>query len=334
MAAPSLPKTMRSIIHTQSTQTLAFTKDEPLPELPPNEYLLKNEAAGITNGELMWPRPPEYDRSFPGVEAAGLIVKAPAGGKFKEGDRVYHRVVYPRGGGAREYSTVTEDVLALRPENTTPEEAASVPVSALTAWQGLFEQAGLEPNFDPESHPGKSNRPKILVNGASGGAGNWYVQLAHAAGYHVTATCSTRNISLVRSLGADEVIDYTTTPLSTIPAKLDIIFDNVSHPSSAWHILAPHGKLISIVPPGTFEGFANWKWELEPPEGVSEGVSGKFFVMRADGEILGRVMELIEEGKCRAVVDGVWGLEEFEGAFERVRSGRAVGKVILRVGEE
>ncbi|KAF2163158.1 hypothetical protein M409DRAFT_57821 [Zasmidium cellare ATCC 36951] len=337
MASPSLPATMRAIIHTQSTQTLALSNNEPLPDLPAGEYLLKNEAAGITNGELFWPRPPELDRSYPCVEAAGVIVQAPSRGKFKPGDKVYHRVVYPRGGGAREYSTVTEDVLALRPESISAEEAASIPVSALTAWQGLFEQANLEPNFDTTSHPPKSQRPQIFINGASGGAGNWYVQLAHAAGYYVVATCSTKNIELVRSLGADEVLDYTKTPLAeyfTTHPKYPLVFDNVGGKSllAAWHAVAPGGKLFTIAPPGEISDFVNWKYELEPPndKGVSEGVEGRFFLMRADGAQLGRVTELVEEGRCRGVVDGVWGMGEFEGAFGRVGSGRAVGRVVIR----
>lgn len=332
---------MRAIVHIQSTQSLAFVSDEPIPELPPGDCLMKNEAAALTNGELMWPRPPELDRSYPGVEAAGTIVKGPADGRFRAGDKVYHRVVYPRGGGAREYSTVTEDVLALRPSNITAEEAASIPVSALAAWQGLFEQAALEPNFDATAHPPMCEHARIFINGASGGVGNWYVQLARAAGYHVTATCSTKNVSLIRSLGADEVIDYTQTSLPsyfTKHARFPLVFDNVSGDSlqAAWHAVAPGGRIFTITPPGEFEDFMDWKYELDVPkdEGISEGVSGRFFLMRASGEQLGQITKLVEEGKCRAVVDGVWSMEDLDGAFERVKSGRSVGKVVIRVSEE
>ncbi|KAK4495361.1 hypothetical protein PRZ48_013692 [Zasmidium cellare] len=329
---------MRAIIHVQSTQTLSLSNDEPLPSLPEGEYLLKNEAAGITNGELLWPRPPGLDRSYPCVEAAGVIIKGPSNGKFKAGDKVYHRVAYPRGGGGREYSTVTEEVLALRPRNVTAEEAASIPVSALTAWQGLFEQAGLKPNFNTATHPPKAQRPKIFVNGASSSAGNWFVQLAHAAGYHVAATCSTKNIPLVRSLGADEVVDYTATPLKsyfTTHPKFPLVFDCIG-PKTAWHALAPHGRLYTIAPPGPFSDFASWNWDLPVPEdeGIEEGVHGRFFLMRADGEMLGRITELVEGGRCRGVVDGVWGMGEFEGAFGRAGGGRAVGRVVVRVSEE
>lgn len=332
----TLPQTMRGLVHNQKLQTLAFVKTLPLPSPGPNEILLKVSAAAITRGELDWPRPPELNESCPGCEMAGSVVSAPQGSKFKAGDKVYMRNEYPRPGSAREYSIGLEKELAIRPSNITAEEAAAVPVSALTAWQALFTQAGL-PSPLKQSNGAVANVKKyrVLINGASGAVGLWAVQLAHLAGSTVIGTCTSKNAGMVREMGADEVIDYTETTISEWGKnneKIDVLLDCVGGKSrdDAWHAIKDHGKLFSIVPPPDM----NWQWTYDPPEGVSKSIEGRFFIMEPKGEDLGLITQLIEQGNVRPVVDSVHKLEQYQAAFDRMNSKRAVGKVVLKVDEE
>jgi NADPH:quinone reductase-like Zn-dependent oxidoreductase len=214
MASAALPKTMRGLVHNQKLQTLAFSKALPLPVPKGNEILLKVASTAITNGELDWPRPPELNESFPGTDMSGSVVSAPGSSKFKAGDRVYMRTEYPRAGSAREYSIGLEKELALRPKNIGAEEAAAVPVSALTAWQALFVHAAIPSPMDQSNGVANQKKLRILVNGASGAVGLWMVQLARIAGATVVGTCTSKNADLVRNMGAEEMIDYTQTSIS------------------------------------------------------------------------------------------------------------------------
>ena len=214
MASATLPKTMRGLVHNQKLQTLAFSKSLQLPVPKENEILLKVSSTAITNGELDWPRPPELNESFPGTDMAGSVVSAPESSKFKAGDKVYMRTEYPRAGSAREYSIGLEKELAIRPRTIGADEAAAVPVSALTAWQALFIHAALQSPMDQSKGVTNENRLRILINGASGAVGLWMVQLARIAGATVVGTCTSKNAVLVRNMGADEVIDYSQTSIS------------------------------------------------------------------------------------------------------------------------
>jgi NADPH:quinone reductase-like Zn-dependent oxidoreductase len=331
----SLPMTMRGIVHNQKLQTLAYSKALPLPTAGSNEVLLKVSAAAITRGELDWPRPPELNESFPGVDMAGNVVSAPEGSKFNVGDKVYMRSEYPRAGSAREYSIGLEKELAIRPKNISAEEAAAAPVSALTAWQALFVHAGLPSPLQQTNGADAFKKYRVLVNGASGAVGLWKVQLAHLAGCTVVGTCTSSNAEMVRRMGADEVIDYTQTSISAWSKdneKVDLLLDCVGGKSrdDAWHAIKDHGKLFSIVPPPDM----NWVWTYAAPEGVSSTIIGKFFIMEPNGEHLGLITTLIEQGKVRPIVDSVYKLEEYQKAFDRMNSKRAVGKVVLKIEQE
>ena len=331
----SLPKTMRGLVHDQKLQTLTYSKALSLPTPGPNQILLKVSAAAITRGELDWPRPPELNESFPGVDMAGSVVSAPEGSKFKAGDKVYMRNEYPRAGSAREYSIGLETELATRPKNVSAEDAAAVPVSALTAWQALFVHAGLPSPLQQMNDAAADKKYRVLVNGASGAVGLWEVQLAHLAGCTVIGTCTSSNAETVRGMGADEVIDYTKTSISAWSKnndKVDLLLDCVGGKSrdDAWHAVKNHGKLLSIVPPPDM----NWVWTYDAPEGVSNTIIGKFFIMEPNGEHLGLITRLIEQGKVRPIVDSVYKLEEYQKAFDRMNSKRAVGKIVLKIEQE
>ncbi|KAJ9605587.1 hypothetical protein H2200_010244 [Cladophialophora chaetospira] len=329
---------MRAIIHNQKTQFLTLGTT-PLPTPSPTQYLIKSHAVTLTNGELLWPRPKELTVSTPGVEFVGTVVKAPSpSSKFQPGDEVYGRVQYPQPGAAREYTVSDDTELALRPKNISINDAATIPVSALTAWQAFFEQFNLPPPTTSSTAHNGALQHRILINNASGGVGIFAVQLAKLLNLHVTGTTSLANIPFVSSLGADEVLDYRATNVatwafeSTSTRRFDYVLDCAGGASllQAWHAVKPCGQVRTIVP----DKDMSFKTELERPEGVDSSVQGRFFIMHPSGEQLAEITRLVEAGKLRAVVDSVFRLEEFERAFERVAGGGTRGKVVLRVDEE
>lgn len=337
MAAATLPSEMRALLHNIKDQSLVI-KSVPLPIPSPEQYLVKPLAAAFTVGELLWPRPEELTISSPGVEYVGKVVQSPSTtSKFQPGDRVYARVTYPQSGAARQYTLTTDDEIARTPKNFSIAEAASVPVSALTAWQALFEEFKFKaPTTD--STPSSSTNTRLLITAASGSVGIYAVQLAKLAGLHVVATAGPRNVDFVRSLGADEVLDYTKTDLRTWVAedpshrKFDFAFSLAGGSSldQAWHTVKDNGQLLTIVPPPDF----NWVFDLDTPEGVSSTVKGRFWIMHPSGEQLGTITEFIEAGKLRPLVDSIWEFEDYAKAIERLNSGKTSGKVVLKVNDE
>lgn len=340
---------MRSLLHNQKTQHLSV-ETTPLPSPSPTQYIIKTHATAFTTGELSWPRPDELNISTPGVEFVGEVVKSPASdSKFPPGSEVYGRVQYPQPGAAREYTLSDDDELALRPKNLSVNEAVTIPVSALTAWQALFEEFKLAP-LDLTSSTTGINRldgrgngqdKRILITNASGGVGIWAVQLSKLAGLYVIGTAGPQNLDFVRSLGADEVLDYRSTNIATWAREspstrsVDIVLDCIGGSSleQAWHAVKPGGLILTIVPPPVAEG-EGWKWTLDRPAGVDESVAGRFFIMHPSGTQLAEITTLAEQGKVRAVVDSVYRLDEYEKAFERLASGRARGKIVMRLDDE
>ncbi|KIX97376.1 uncharacterized protein Z520_06828 [Fonsecaea multimorphosa CBS 102226] len=342
MSTIKLPSTMRALLHDQKKQTLSIAST-PLPSPSSTQYLIKPHAVALTTGELLWPRP---GISTPGVEFVAQVVATPSSSsKFKPGDAVYGRVTSPQPGAAREYSVSDDNELSLRPKNLSINEAATVPVSALTAWQALFEQFKLcpPPALDSAARSPaptqQAQQQRILITNASGGVGIWAVQLAKLIGLYVIGTTGPNNIDFVRSLGADEVLDYRTTNIRSWveqdpsgTRKVDFVLDCIGQSSleQAWHAVKPGGQVLTIAPPADMQ----WKFTLDRPEGVDDSITGKFFIMHPDGEQLGKITALAERGKVRAVVDSVFKLDEYEKAFERLASGRTRGKVVLRIDDE
>jgi NADPH:quinone reductase-like Zn-dependent oxidoreductase len=346
MSNTTLASNMRALLHNQKTHSLSIDT-VPLPKPSPTQYLVKSHAVTLTTGELLWPRPEDLTISTPGCEFVATVVQSPSStAKFQPGDKVYGRVQYPQPGGAREYTLSDDDELALRPKNLSINEAATMPMSALTAWQALFEQFKLTPPSTSTSNgdtlsgfqSNGAKQQRILITNASGGVGIWAVQLAKLANLHVTATTGTQNIDFVRSLGADEIIDYRTTNIQTWAEEnpqarnVDFVFDctGLSSLAQAWHAVKPGGQVLTIVPSADMQ----WKFDLETPEGVDESIKGRFFIMHMSGEQLGEITRLAEMGKVKAIVDSVYKLEEFEKAFDRLRGGKTRGKVVLRVDDD
>jgi NADPH:quinone reductase-like Zn-dependent oxidoreductase len=401
---PPIPTQTKALIQDPKTHAISLSTDQ-TPKPTKTQYLIKTHAVGITKGELLWPEPNTLSTPIPGFDFAGTIVQSPSpNAKFKEGDGVYGLTSFSRSGNARDITVAEESEVALSPRGLGWGDAASVPMSGLTAWQALFIHAGLSPVAKDLVNAGK----RVLVVGASGAVGIWAVQLAAWAGcyvvgmlsfsqdgWHVDAKmlcsfsfrilkliasstikvttslslrgealdgrlspmhdeycnltlcsnipfnerqanshshlgiCGTNNVDFVKDLGVDATIDYRKTNLKEyidgkLNQKFDVVLDGVGGSSlkEAWTAVKANSILISIVEPAE---------ALKPDEGVSDGVKGMFFIVEPDGTQLEPLTGLIEEGKIRTVVDGVWSFKDFEKAFEKVESGRARGKVIIDV---
>jgi NADPH:quinone reductase-like Zn-dependent oxidoreductase len=245
------------------------------------------------------------------VEAVGKNVT-----RFKPGDEVFGGA----DGAVAEYVVARKSV-TLKPANISFEQAASVPVAALTALQGLRDKGGIKAG------------QKVLINGASGGVGTFAVQIAKHYGAEVTGVCSTRNVELVRSLGADHVVDYTKDDFTKSSEQYDIIFDNVSNRSLSElrRVLKPSGHLIVVG-----AGKGDWIGPLMPmirAAVVAPFVDQKLdtFLAKLNQDDLKLLGDLMQAGEVTAVIDRRYTLEEAAQAMEYLETGRARGKVIVNV---
>ncbi|MFN2507387.1 MAG: NAD(P)-dependent alcohol dehydrogenase [Chthoniobacterales bacterium] len=247
------------------------------------------------------------------VEAVGKNIT-----QFKPGDAVYGG----RTGAFAEYICVTERSVVLKPDNISFEQAGGVQIAGITALQALRGKAKVQPG------------QRILINGASGGVGTFAVQIGKVLGAHVTGVCSTRNVEMVRSLGADEVIDYTREDFAKLGRQWDAILDNVPNHSLAdcRRVLTPNGKYIMIGGGGPDDGKV-----IGPFGRVIKIMLSKPFVKQEMGmmisdpskEDMTYLRDLMAAGKVTPVIDRTYKLSEIRDAVAYVESGRARGKVAI-----
>jgi NADPH:quinone reductase-like Zn-dependent oxidoreductase len=247
------------------------------------------------------------------VEAVGRNVK-----QFRPGDAVFGDVFGLGSGSFSEYVSVPESALALKPSNVSFEEAAAVPVAAVTALQGLRDQGHIQPG------------QKVLINGASGGVGTFAVQIAKAFGAEVTAVCSTRNLEMARSIGADHVIDYTKEDFTQNGQKYDLILAaNGYHPLSAYkRALTPQGIYVFAggLPAQTFQSLF-----LGPLISKRDGRKMTSVMKRANQKDLLLIRDLLEDGKIKPVIDECYPLCKTVEAFRYFEKGHTRGKVVITV---
>ncbi len=266
---------------------------------------------------LRKPKVPRLGVDYAGtVEAVGKNVT-----QFKAGDEVFGG----KTGAFAEYICARADrSVTLKPANITFEQAASVPIAGITALQGLRDKGHLQPG------------QKVLINGASGGVGTFAVQIAKSFGAEVTGVCSTRNLEMVRSLGADRVIDYTKEDFTKGAERYDVILDNVgTQPLSGFrHALTPKGICVMIGGGGPNDG--EWIGPMGRPVKallLSPFISQKmtmFFaeLTKEDLTVLG---ELMQSGKVKPVIDRAYPLQELPAAIRYLEEGHARGKVVITV---
>ncbi len=250
------------------------------------------------------------------VAAVGRNVK-----QFQQGDEVFGDISGSGWGGFAEYVCVRENVLVSKPANLTFEQAAAVPMAAVTALQGLRDKGRIKPG------------QKVLINGASGGVGTFAVQIAKAFGAEVTAVCSTRNLEMVRALGADHIIDYTQTDFTQNGQSYDLILA-----ANGFHSLADYKRALS--PQGIYvmtggSGAQMFQAILFGPL-VSMTGSKKMgnLLARPNQKDLTFLKELLEAGKVVPVIDRRYPLPEVADALRYLGEGHAKGKVVITVGAE
>jgi NADPH:quinone reductase-like Zn-dependent oxidoreductase len=255
-----------------------------------------------------------------GFDVAGEVVEtASSVTRFKKGDRVFGMLAFRLRGAYAEYVAAGESNLALIPENLDFKDAAAIPLAALTAYQALHYKGKIK------------SGDTVLVNGASGGVGSFAVQIAKAAGTHVTAICGTDNIELVRSLGADTIIDYRKEDFTRQPDKYDIIFDVVGKRTffGIRKCLTRSGRYITTLPnkPADILGFF-----LSPLLALfGYGRKATFINVQPKGSDLAILGLLVQQGKLCPLIDRVYPLEEIREAHAYSETGHARGKIVIRI---
>ena len=320
---------MNAVVQTDyGTADVMELKEVEKPTPGDGEVLVRVLAASLAAGEYYGmrgtPFPIRMYIGFPkpkkdfvvGLDCAGVVESV---GKdvtrFQPGDEVYGECR----GSCAEYAVAKESAVAHKPHNLTFEQAAAVPTSACTALQGLRDHGKVRPG------------QKVLINGASGGVGPFAVQIAKALGAEVTAVCSTRNVEMVRSIGADHVIDYTREDFTRGGPRYDVIMDNVaSHSlSDTRRVLTPQGVHIPS------SGHAGMGWIITAAlTAVFVRQQGSPFVASTTGKDLVTLGELIEAGKVTPVIDRTYALRDAPEAFRYLDQGHARGKVVISVEHE
>jgi alcohol dehydrogenase len=269
-----------------------------------------------------------------GNDLAGVVVRVGSRvQRFKRGDEVYARPDQDRIGTFAEFISIKEDAVASKPKELTMEEAASIPLVGLTAWQALIERANLKAG------------QKVLVHAGSGGVGTFAIQLAKHVGALVATTTSTANLDWVKRLGADIVIDYRKDDFETLLHDYDVVLDTLGGETleKSLRVLKPGGKLVSLSgpPDPDFAKDIGSTWILRlvmrllsyriRQKAKRHQVSYSFLFMRASGDQLREIASLIDSGIIRPVVDRVFPFASTKEALVYVETGRAKGKVVVKV---
>jgi len=312
--------------------------EAPEPDVRENDVLVQIHAssvnlldAKIRDGEFKLILPYRFPMIL-GNDVAGVVVRVGSKSRrFKPGDEVYARPAKDRIGTFTEFIAVNEADVAMKPKNLTMEEAASMPLVALTAWQTLVERANLKKG------------QKVLIHAGSGGVGTIAIQLARHIGATVATTTSTANVDLVRSLGADVVVDYKKDDFENVLQGYDVVLNSLGKDTleKSLRVLKLGGKLISISgpPDPEFARESGSGWLLQQAmrllsfsirrKSKRHRVSYSFLFMKPSGTQLEQIASLIETGTIRPVVDRVFPFEKTNEALAYVETGRARGKVVI-----
>lgn len=312
----------------------------PDPELRENDVLVQIHAAGVNPMDSKI-RDGEFKLILPyrlplilGNELAGVVVRVGTRvRRFNPGDEVYARPHKDRIGTFAEFISMNEGDVAIKPKTLTMEEAASIPLVGLTAWQVLIERANL------------TKGQKVLIHAGSGGVGTFAIQLAKHLGAIVATTTSTANLDLVKRLGADIVIDYKKDDFEKILHDYDLVLNSLGGEvlEKSLRVLKPGGKLISISgpPDPDFAKDMGAPWIVRQvtrllsyrirKKAKCHRVSYSFLFMRASGDQLREITSLIDSGIIRPVVDRVFPFQLTKEAMTYLEKGRARGKVIIKV---
>ena len=305
------------VVHEYGGPEVLKYEDVPRPEPKGDQVLVRVIAAGVNPVDALI-RSGKYAKFFgttlpliPGYDIAGIVEKTGAKvTKLKTGDPIYAYVLW--GGGYAEYAVATDGEASLKPKSLTYIEAAAVPLAALTAWQALIDTAKLRAG------------QTVLIHGGSGGVGSFAIQIAKARGAKVIATASTPNQDLLKQLGADVSIDYTTTKFEEVAKDVDVVLDSVGKDTLA--------RSYSVVKKGGF--IATLVAQPDQAELDKHGIRGASISVKPNANELAEITKLIEEKKIKPVVSQSLPLTEAVKAQEQAATHHTRGKIVLQVTDE
>jgi NADPH:quinone reductase-like Zn-dependent oxidoreductase len=305
-------KTIR--IHKFGGPEVLTLEDLPLPEPQDDEMSIRVHAASINpvdwkirNGT--YPRVKAENLPLAlGRDVSGVVEKAGPRAPFKPGDAIYAFLGRDRGGYA-ERMVIKAAEAASKPKTLSHVEAAAVPLAAITAWQGLFDQGGLAAG------------ERVLIHAGNGGVGHLAVQFAKAKGAWVATTCSGADIDFVKGLGADQVVDYRAQKFEDLVQPVDLVLDLVAGPTQerSWAVVKPGGRLVSVL------------GQVSEEKAKQHGARGSSFVARVDAGQLAKIGGLIDAGKVRVEVQKVFPFSEVARAQQTMEKEHTRGKIVLQM---
>lgn len=317
--AQSDKPTMKAIvIHAFGEPEVLKYEDAPRPEPKEDEILIRVMAAGVNpvdasiRGGSMKRFLGEKLPLILGMDVAGVVEKTGAKiTKFKAGDPIYAYLSFKEQGGYAEFAIAKEDETALKPKTITYENAAAVPLAATTAWQALVDTAKIDKG------------QTVLIHGGSGGVGHFAIQIAKARGAKVIATASTPNQDLLKELGADQTIDYTTAKFEDVVKDVDVVLDAVRGDTlgRSYGVVKKGGIIVSIT------------GQPDQAECEKRGIRGASLMAHPDAKVLEELAQLIDEKKIKPVVSQVLPLAEAAIAHEQIATRHTRGKIVLKVAE-
>jgi NADPH:quinone reductase-like Zn-dependent oxidoreductase len=309
--------TMKAVrIHEYGGPEVLKYEDAPKPQAGPGEVLIRVHATSVN--PVDWKVRAGYLQQMmkynmpmiPGWDASGVVEAVGSGvTRFKAGDEVYSHTPISRDGTYAEYVAVGEPAVAFKPKSIDHATAAAIPLAALTAWQALYDAAKI------------SAGQTLLIHGAAGGVGTFAVQFAKLKGARVIATASKKNHEFLRSLGADELIDYNTTKFEDVLHGVDAVLDTITGETMerSWQVLKKGGILVSILEPP------------KPEKAAAHGVRCHHTFVQGNAEQLGEIAKLVDAGKLMVIIEKVFPLTEVRAAQESNATGHTRGKIAIRV---
>ena len=325
-------KALQIIKYGELKESLAFNEVSK-PAVQVNDVLIEVKAAAINpidksiilgNLQGLLPIPLPATSAY---DVSGVVVdKGNEVRDFEIGDLVYSRVPQEQMGTLAEFVAVTSAAVSKKPGNIAFEEAASIPLAGLTAMQSL-EAAGIKKN------------DKVLIHAGSGGVGSFAIQYAKAKGAYVYTTTSTTNVKWVKGLGADQVIDYKTEDYNTIVEDADIVFDTLGqhYTIEAFQVIKTGGIVVSVI--GVMDeetaklfGMVDYKLPEDLANAIRDkGATYKYVFMHPNGSHLNEIKALVEDEKIKPIIDKVYAFSESIEAFTHLASGRAKGKIVIKI---
>lgn len=305
-------------IHQYGGREVLFLDEVPVPEIAPDEVLVRVVAASINPvdwkvraGYLAQMIPHQLPLTL-GWDVSGVVAAVGSQvSQWQVGNAVYSRPDLARNGTYAEFVAIRAGECARKPSTISHVEAASLPLAGITAWESMMDTARVQAG------------QRVLVHAGSGGVGSLAIQLVKAAGATVIATASGRNRALVESLGVDQFVDYTATRVADAVEPVDAVFDTIGGEvqEASWSLLNPGGIQVSIISPP------------DEAKAASMGVRGGFVFIGPNAPVLDKLAAMVDGGRLRPIVGAEFALEDIAAAHALSESGRAVGKIVLYVGK-